>query len=112
MRDLAGNAQHGVTRPGFFGSNGLGLVDGDDFVDFENGNDLQYFKVPHFRNMYQKVGMFGNAFLSNTVPHQDNSHQGPQIRGFGFLHDGSTDSGRSSRTAGWRWFRRRRSVGR
>jgi DNA-binding beta-propeller fold protein YncE len=92
VTDADGNAEHGVARPGFFGSNGLGLIEGDDFLTLPNGNDLQHLKVPHLRNMYQKVGMFGNAFFSNTLPHQDNSHQGDQIRGFGFLHDGSTDT--------------------
>ena len=92
VTDLDGNAGFGVARPGFFGAGGLGVFEGDDFLDLPAGNDLQHLKVPHLRNMYQKVGMFGNAFLSNTVPHQDNAHQGDQIRGFGFLHDGSTDS--------------------
>lgn len=42
-------------------------------------NDLlpQEFKVAHLRNLYQKVGMF------NSTPPQ------PQVRGFGYLHDGS-----------------------
>ncbi|WP_428262917.1 beta-propeller fold lactonase family protein [Haliangium sp.] len=90
--DPDGNAEYGVARPGFFGGDGLGLIEGDDFFDMANGNDLQHIKVPHFRNQYQKVGMFGTAFLGNTELHQDNSHQGDQIRGFGFLHDGGTDS--------------------
>lgn len=42
-------------------------------------NDLlpQQFKVAHLRNLYQKVGMF------SSDPPQ------PQVRGFGYLHDGS-----------------------
>ena len=36
------------------------------------------------RNLYHKVGMFG---LSAGGP-----HTGDQIRGFGFLHDGSVDT--------------------
>jgi DNA-binding beta-propeller fold protein YncE len=92
VTDLDGNAAFGEPRPGFFGTSGLGVFEGDDFLDLPNGNDLQHIKTPHFRNMYQKVGMFGTAFLSNTVPHQDNSHQGDQIRGFGYLHDGGTDT--------------------
>jgi DNA-binding beta-propeller fold protein YncE len=90
--DPDANAEYGVFRPGFFGSSGLGGITGDDFVDLANGNDLQHLKAPHFRNTYQKVGMFGNAFFSNTLPHQDDSHKGDQVRGFGFLHDGSTDT--------------------
>ena len=35
-------------------------------------------KVPHNRNMYQKIGMFGGG--------------GSQVRGTGFLHDGSVDN--------------------
>jgi hypothetical protein len=41
----------------------------------------QAMKIPHLRNLYQKVGRFGVAggpFL------------GPQVRGFGFMHDGGT----------------------
>src|SRR5581483_5968196 len=43
----------------------------------------QELKIAHLRNIYQKVGMFGvsgGPFL------------GDQIRGFGFLHDGSIDT--------------------
>lgn len=65
---------------GSFGSSGL--------MSFEA--ETQGFKIPHLRNLYQKVGMFGmpavNFFLAG-----DNGHTGDQIRGFGFLHDGSTD---------------------
>jgi DNA-binding beta-propeller fold protein YncE len=66
---------------GFFGTGGL--------TTFEN--ETQEVKVPHLRNMYQKVGMFGMPrvpFITNT----DHSHQGDQVRGFGFLHDGSIDT--------------------
>ena len=41
-------------------------------------------KVPHMRNLYQKVGMFGMS----TEP----AHLGDQVRGFAFLHDGSVDT--------------------
>ncbi len=60
----------------------------------------QDMKVPHLRNLYQKIGMFGTAvprverntgllpiFQATPTPHQGN-----QIRGFGFLHDGSIPS--------------------
>ncbi|ACY18054.1 hypothetical protein [Haliangium ochraceum] len=90
--DADANAEFGVAKPGFFGTDGLGLVEGDDFLTLPQGNDLQHLKVPHLRNLYQKVGMFGTGFLNNTVPHQDDSERGPQIRGFGYLHDGSTGS--------------------
>ncbi len=54
-------------------------------------DEEQIFKIPHLRNMYQKVGMFGmpdNDFFNAG----DNAHQGDQVRGTGFLHDGSTDT--------------------
>jgi DNA-binding beta-propeller fold protein YncE len=92
--DPNGNAQFGVPKPGFFGSDGR--------YSFEA--ETQFFKVPHLRNIYQKVGMFGmdNEFNPADVatgiaeflpaPYNDNTFQGDQVRGFGFLHDGSTDS--------------------
>jgi YVTN family beta-propeller protein len=66
---------------GFFGTGGLASFEGE----------TQTFKVPHTRNAYQKVGMFGMAgtgFGGNG----DASHQGDQVRGFGYLHDGSVDT--------------------
>jgi YVTN family beta-propeller protein len=66
---------------GFFGSNGRSSIEGEP----------QEFKIPHLRNLYQKVGMFGMA----AVPFfrtGDNGHKGDQVRGFGFLHDGSVDT--------------------
>jgi hypothetical protein len=54
-------------------------------------NEPQHLKIPHLRNMYQKVGMFGMP----AVPFfnaGDNGFMGDQVRGFGFLHDGSTDT--------------------
>jgi len=43
------------------------------------------FKIPHFRDQYQKVGMFGWGFNSLTAT-------GPQVRGFSFNHNGATSS--------------------
>ena len=66
---------------GFFGGNGESSIEGEP----------QEFKIPHFRNMYQKVGMFGMT----AVPFfrtGDNGDKGNQVRGFGFLHDGSVDT--------------------
>lgn len=66
---------------GFFGTDGK--------ASFEN--EPQVVKIAHLRNLYQKVGMFGMA----AVPFfnaGDNGHKGDQIRGFGFLHDGSVDT--------------------
>ncbi|NQX87645.1 MAG: thrombospondin type 3 repeat-containing protein [Halioglobus sp.] len=53
---------------GFFGSGGEQSQEGEP----------QTFKVAHMRNMYHKIGMF--------------SETGDQVRGFGFLHDGSVDT--------------------
>lgn len=66
---------------GFFGTDGKG--------SFEL--EPQHLKIPQLRNMYANVGMFGMP----AVPFfnaGDNAHKGDQVRGFGFLHDGSTDS--------------------
>ena len=46
----------------------------------------QTMKVPHFRNLYQKVGMFG--FAGDPF----SADMGPQIRGFGFSNDGAIDT--------------------
>ena len=81
LLDPNGNRPFGVPRPGFFGTEGR--------YSFEN--ETQFMKVAHLRNMYQKVGMFGMP----AVPFfnaGNNGFQGPQVRGFGFLHDGSTDT--------------------
>ncbi len=58
---------------GFFGSDGRQSFEGEP----------QQAKVPHLRNEYTKVGMFG---LPGDAAH------GNQIRGFGVLHDGSVDT--------------------
>ncbi|MEM8609760.1 MAG: hypothetical protein AAGF92_21865 [Myxococcota bacterium] len=65
---------------GFFGTGGGSTFEG---LTME-------FKVSHLRNMYQKVGMFGMPPL-NLVP-SDGAPTGDQVRGFGYLHDGSIDT--------------------
>jgi hypothetical protein len=80
--DPTGNAQYGVAAPGFFGTSGFSVVDPEP---------LHLFKVPHLRNLYQKVGMFGmteNSFF----PFDPFPFTGDQVRGFGYLHDGSVDT--------------------
>jgi hypothetical protein len=79
---LDANANAGATEhPGFFGTDGK--------LSFEL--ESQIFKVPHLRNMYTKVGMFGsspNQLELGTLFLQP----GPaadQVRGFGFRHDGA-----------------------
>jgi hypothetical protein len=69
------------TAPGFFGSSSLSSFDFNP----------QLFKTPHLRNLYQKIGMFGNP-ENPGFPGGDNSFQGEQVRGFGLLHDGSVDT--------------------
>ena len=66
---------------GFFGTSGMITI----------ALETQEFKVPQLRNMYARVGMFGMAGggtfgVGGTAP------TGNQIRGFGYLHDGSVDS--------------------
>src|SRR5262245_25882000 len=60
----------------------LGLFGSSAFSTFEG--ETQMFKVPHLRNAYTKIGMFGRS--------SQGAQQGNQIRGFGFLHDGSIDT--------------------
>jgi DNA-binding beta-propeller fold protein YncE len=78
---LDATANPGTPAPGFFGTGGLSTFDFNP----------QLLKVPHLRNMYQKVGMFGNAPSPGFLP-GDNDHKGDQVRGFGFLHDGTVDT--------------------
>jgi YVTN family beta-propeller protein len=65
---------------GFFGGNGGSSIEGE----------TQEFKVPHLRNLYQKVGMFGLPITPGVDGTGVNT--GDQVRGFGFLHDGSIDT--------------------
>jgi DNA-binding beta-propeller fold protein YncE len=51
----------------------------------------QIIKVPHLRNQYAKVGMFGTSAV-NFFDAADSGQMGDQIRGFGFLADGTTDT--------------------
>jgi hypothetical protein len=92
--DPKGNAEFDAYRSGFFGTNG----------EWSFENESQVLKIPHLRNIYQKVGMFGSPsaafFINDSVlgpgrggPFGDETvYQGPQVRGVGFLHDGSTDT--------------------
>jgi YVTN family beta-propeller protein len=76
---------------GFFGGTNLSTFDAE----------TQVFKVPHLRNAYQKIGMFGEAepdpvtapAIGTLTPFDGPfTHTGDQIRGFGFTHDGSVDT--------------------
>jgi DNA-binding beta-propeller fold protein YncE len=75
--DRHANEAQGVAAPGFFGTDGRYTFDGG----------LEGFKTPHFRNEYQKVGMFGMP--DNPVNPGSDAFVGDQVRGFGFHHDGS-----------------------
>ncbi|GIW43068.1 MAG: hypothetical protein KatS3mg077_0350 [Candidatus Binatia bacterium] len=66
---------------GFFGTDGLSSFEGE----------TQHFKIPHLRNAYTKIGMFG-SLPNPQLPGGPALHQGDQIRGFGFLHDGTVDT--------------------
>lgn len=51
----------------------------------------QIVKVPQLRNMYQKVGRFGSpAIPFSSAP--GTGHLGDQVRGYGFVHDGTADT--------------------
>ncbi|SET60412.1 6-phosphogluconolactonase, cycloisomerase 2 family [Stigmatella erecta] len=62
---------------GFFGTDGRSSFDAEPLFP----------KVPHLRNMYQKVGMFGAGFAFGLQP--PDPFLGDQVRGFGFNSDGA-----------------------
>lgn len=73
---------HGVDpAQGFYGTRG----------EAAHGGEIQILKVPQLRNLYTRVGMFGLPDREGFLPSHTKEHQGDQIRGFGFLHDGATD---------------------
>jgi len=92
--DPRGNAEFDAYRAGFFGTSGG--------YSFEN--ESQVLKIPHLRNLYQKAGMFGTPQVRFFLPDSilgnarggpfapETAYMGSQVRGFGFLHDGSTDT--------------------
>jgi len=51
----------------------------------------QIVKIPHLRNQYAKIGMFGSPAVG-FFDAPDSGPTGAQIRGFGFTGDGSTDT--------------------
>jgi hypothetical protein len=52
----------------------------------------QNFKIPHLRNAYAKVGMFGFPHDEGTFTAPDTGQLGDQIRGFGFINNGAVDT--------------------
>ena len=77
--DPSGNP--GADAPGFFGSDGR----------YSFTASPQMLKVPHLRNQYQKVGMFGMGPVAGFPPELF-PFMGDQVRGFGFIHDGAVDT--------------------
>jgi hypothetical protein len=85
---------------------GAGNFGTDGFSSFEN--ETQHVKIPHLRNLYEKVGMFGmpavqflnnsggggpsNGCVTGAAGCTTAASQPAQVRGFGFLHDGSVDT--------------------
>src|SRR5262245_49708002 len=67
---------------GFFGTGGRSSFEGI----------TQIVKIPHLRNAYAKVGMFGVPKVDFFQTNDKTTFQGDQIRGFGFVHDGVVDS--------------------
>jgi hypothetical protein len=97
--DARGNSAFGVDKPGFFGSDGRST----------NDSVSHMLKIPHLRNLYQKVGMFGSVQtrpgvgLNNLADSvfgprvgglmsAQNAFLGDQVRGFGFTHAGEEDT--------------------
>ncbi|MGI1677097.1 MAG: hypothetical protein K6L75_00020 [Cellvibrionaceae bacterium] len=64
----------------------LGQFGTDGTMSIEGAGVAEDMKIPHLRNMYQKVGMFGKNSQLN-VP-----FLGDQIRGFGFDNSGANGS--------------------
>ncbi|WP_062260657.1 hypothetical protein [Endozoicomonas arenosclerae] len=87
-----GNRPDGVSCEGchtFEPENGFFGADGK----VAHGGEIQILKVPHFRNLYTRVGMFGLPDRRGFLPSTTNDlADRDQIRGFGFLHDGATDT--------------------
>jgi DNA-binding beta-propeller fold protein YncE len=76
------NGCHVVDRAqGFFGTGRSASFEGI----------TQVFKIPHLRNLYAKVGMFGGPKVPFFLA-SDSGNMGDQIRGFGFVNDGSVDT--------------------
>ena len=55
---MSPNGNPGTAAPGFFGTTGRYVFDFNP----------ELFKVPHLRNAYQKIGMFGNPANPGLLP--------------------------------------------
>jgi DNA-binding beta-propeller fold protein YncE len=83
-------------QPASFSCEGCHRLDASQGFYGTGGNQSfenlpQIVKIPHLRNAYAKVGMFGTPTVS-FYSAADSGNMGPQIRGFGFTGDGSTDT--------------------
>jgi DNA-binding beta-propeller fold protein YncE len=79
-----------------FSCNGCHTLDSSNGFFGTGGNQsfeglTQVVKIPHLRNVYDKIGMFGNPVVG-FFQQPDSGPTGNQIRGFGFTGDGSTDT--------------------
>ncbi|HYL98715.1 MAG TPA: hypothetical protein VEZ90_07150, partial [Blastocatellia bacterium] len=82
LKSFSCNGCHEVDgSQGFFGTSRNASFEGID----------QIFKIPHLRNLYAKVGMFGVPKV-NFFTDPNTGFTGNQIRGFGFTNDGSIDT--------------------
>jgi DNA-binding beta-propeller fold protein YncE len=66
---------------GFFGTDGRASFEGI----------TQIFKIPHLRNIYTKIGMFGFPD-SRFFDVAESGNMGDQVRGFGLTNDGVVDT--------------------
>jgi len=83
--DPQANSEFGVRFPGFFGTDG---------EEATIGGFNQAVKIPHLRNLYTKIGMFGLPDGTpgvEPIPGQM-GFMGDQIRGFGYSNAGDADS--------------------
>ncbi len=82
--DPDANRGSGERFPGFFGTDG------------EQAREVfpQVFKIPHLRNLYTKIGKFGNPSLAPLLGDAEGfmGFQGDQIRGFGVSRAGDLDT--------------------
>jgi YVTN family beta-propeller protein len=79
-----------------FSCNGCHVLDPSSGSFGTGGNQSfdavpQVVKIPHLRNLYAKVGMFGSPKV-DFFSGDGTASMGDQVRGFGFLADGSTDT--------------------
>ena len=76
------NGCHVVSAAGgFFGTDGQASFEGI----------TQIFKIPHLRNIYTKIGMFGFPD-SRFFDKPESGNLGDQVRGFGLTNDGVVDT--------------------